>query len=59
MAIGWHFLFEGLGKIQSHYIGPTETNRPFTSEDVLRTSIDLPSAARKRASSGSTTPLPA
>ena len=32
LAIGWHFLFEGLHKIHSHVIGPTETNRPFTSE---------------------------
>ncbi|HJZ55194.1 MAG TPA: hypothetical protein VKE74_09560, partial [Gemmataceae bacterium] len=32
LAIGWHFLFEGLHKVHSYYIGPTETNRPFTSE---------------------------
>lgn len=32
LAIGWHFLFEGLHKIHSHEVGPTETNRPFTSE---------------------------
>src|SRR5205823_6116948 len=32
LAIGWHFLFEGLHKIQSHYVGPTDANRPFTSE---------------------------
>src|SRR5262249_43483503 len=32
LAIGWHFLFEGLHKIHSTYVGPTETNRPFTSE---------------------------
>jgi uncharacterized membrane protein YphA (DoxX/SURF4 family) len=31
LAIGWHFLFEGLHKIQSVEVGPTETNRPFTS----------------------------
>jgi uncharacterized membrane protein YphA (DoxX/SURF4 family) len=31
LAIGWHFLFEGLHKIHSHEVGPTETNRPFTS----------------------------
>jgi uncharacterized membrane protein YphA (DoxX/SURF4 family) len=36
LAIGWHFLFEGLHKIQSHYLGPTETNRPFTSEPYFR-----------------------
>lgn len=32
LAIGWHFLFEGLHKIHSQYIGPSETNRAFTSE---------------------------
>ncbi|MFO0850611.1 MAG: hypothetical protein U0871_18945 [Gemmataceae bacterium] len=32
LAIGWHFLFEGLYKVQSHMVGPTDTNRPFTSE---------------------------
>src|SRR6476620_8845587 len=36
LAIGWHFLFEGLHKIHSYYIGPTETNRPFTSEPYFR-----------------------
>jgi uncharacterized membrane protein YphA (DoxX/SURF4 family) len=32
LAIGWHFLFEGLNKIHSHVVGPTETSKPFTSE---------------------------
>ena len=32
LAIGWHFLFEGLHKIHSHIVGPTEWNRPFSSE---------------------------
>lgn len=32
LAIGWHFLFEGLHKIHSHMVGPTDSNRPFTSE---------------------------
>ncbi len=32
LAIGWHFLFEGLHKIHSHEVGLTETNRPFSSE---------------------------
>lgn len=32
LAIGWHFFFEGMHKIHSHTVGPTETNRPFTSE---------------------------
>jgi uncharacterized membrane protein YphA (DoxX/SURF4 family) len=36
LAIGWHFFFEGLEKIQSVYLGPTETSRPWTSEPYLR-----------------------
>jgi uncharacterized membrane protein YphA (DoxX/SURF4 family) len=36
LAIGWHFLFEGLEKIQSVHLGPTESNRPWTSEGYLR-----------------------
>ena len=32
LAIGWHFLFEGLHKIHSHEMGVTESTRPFTSE---------------------------
>jgi uncharacterized membrane protein YphA (DoxX/SURF4 family) len=32
LAIGWHFLFEGLHKIHSHYAGPSEMVRPFSSE---------------------------
>ena len=32
LAIGWHFLFEGLHKIHSHEVGVTEATRPFTSE---------------------------
>lgn len=35
-AIGWHFLFEGLYKINSHDIGITETNKPFTSEPYFK-----------------------
>ena len=35
-AIGWHFLFEGLDKIQSVDVGRTETNRPWTSKGYLR-----------------------
>ncbi|MCS6864630.1 MAG: DoxX family protein [Gemmataceae bacterium] len=37
LAIGWHFLFEGLHKVQSHYLGPTETSKPFSSEPYFRT----------------------
>lgn len=36
LAIGWHFLFEGLYKVQSYYTGPTDTNRPFTSEPYFK-----------------------
>jgi uncharacterized membrane protein YphA (DoxX/SURF4 family) len=36
LAIGWHFLFEGLEKIESVNVGPTTTNRPWTSEPYLR-----------------------
>jgi uncharacterized membrane protein YphA (DoxX/SURF4 family) len=36
LAIGWHFLFEGLHKLNSHLVGPTETNRPFSSEPYFR-----------------------
>src|SRR5262245_25433819 len=36
LAIGWHFLFEGLNKVQSVYVGPTVTNRPFSSAGYFR-----------------------
>jgi uncharacterized membrane protein YphA (DoxX/SURF4 family) len=36
LAIGWHFLFEGLYKVNSHYGPPTETSRPFSSEPYFR-----------------------
>jgi uncharacterized membrane protein YphA (DoxX/SURF4 family) len=36
LAIGWHFLFEGLYKVNSHFVGVTESNRPFTSEPYFR-----------------------
>ncbi len=36
LAIGWHFLFEGMYKIHSTYTGPTETSRPFTSEPYFK-----------------------
>src|SRR2546430_101455 len=36
LAIGWHFLVEGVEKIQSVVIGPTEASRPWTSEPYLR-----------------------
>jgi uncharacterized membrane protein YphA (DoxX/SURF4 family) len=31
LAIGWHFCFEGLHKIHSHWVGETETSKPFSS----------------------------
>lgn len=36
LVIGWHFAFEGLHKIHSYYTGPTETNRPFSSEPYFK-----------------------
>jgi uncharacterized membrane protein YphA (DoxX/SURF4 family) len=36
MAIGWHFLFEAVEKHRSVFTGPTETNRPWTSEGFFR-----------------------
>ena len=36
LAIGWHFLFEGLYKVHSHHLGPTETSRPFSSDPYFK-----------------------
>lgn len=36
LAIGWHFLFEGLHKVHSHYHGPSETVRVFSSEPYFK-----------------------
>src|SRR5947209_4661276 len=36
LAIGWHFLFEGLHKLQTTDVGPTETNKPFSSAGYFR-----------------------
>src|SRR5947209_19940961 len=36
LAIGWHFLFEGLHKLHSLWQGSTETNRPFSSAGYFR-----------------------
>src|SRR5438094_6499460 len=47
LAIGWHFLFEGLHKVHSHYVGPSETNRPFSTETYFIAG-DGPGAARMR-----------
>lgn len=35
LAIGWHFCFEGLHKIHSHWVGDTDTSRPFTSANYF------------------------
>lgn len=39
LAIGWHFLFEGLEKIHSVNVGPAEGNRPWTSKAYLREAV--------------------
>ena len=36
LAIGWHFLFEGLHKIHSTHVGPSETNKVFSSEPYFQ-----------------------
>ena len=40
LAIGWHFLFEGLYKVNTYYAGPIEVNgkmqRPFSSEPYFK-----------------------
>jgi uncharacterized membrane protein YphA (DoxX/SURF4 family) len=36
LAIGWHLLVEGFDKVHSHYIGATETSKPWSSETYLR-----------------------
>jgi uncharacterized membrane protein YphA (DoxX/SURF4 family) len=36
LAIGWHFLFEGLQKVRSTAVGPTATSRPFSSAGYFR-----------------------
>jgi len=36
LAIGWHFLFEGMNKIRSHIVGETLTSKPFSSEAYFR-----------------------
>lgn len=36
LAIGWQFLFEGLNKIHSHYVGQSETNAPWKSEPYFK-----------------------
>jgi uncharacterized membrane protein YphA (DoxX/SURF4 family) len=36
LAVGWHFLYEGMLKVRSTRIGPTITNRPFSSAGYFR-----------------------
>src|SRR5437870_5428117 len=36
IAIGWHFLFEGVDKLQTHLTGPVEGKPQWTSEPYLR-----------------------
>jgi uncharacterized membrane protein YphA (DoxX/SURF4 family) len=40
LAIGWHFLFEGLYKVQTYYAGPVDVDgkiqRPFSSEPYFK-----------------------
>lgn len=36
LVIGWHFFIEGAHKIQTHRIGKTATNTPWTSEGFFR-----------------------
>ena len=38
IAIGWHFLFEGIDKVESMRRGVTETSRPFSSAAYLNES---------------------
>ncbi len=36
IAIGWHFLFEGVAKLETHFTGPTTSKPLWTSEPYLR-----------------------
>jgi uncharacterized membrane protein YphA (DoxX/SURF4 family) len=39
LAIGWHFLVEGVHKIQTHREGRTSTNTPWTGEGFFREGV--------------------
>jgi uncharacterized membrane protein YphA (DoxX/SURF4 family) len=39
LAIGWHFLVEGVHKIQTHRLGQTATNTPWTGAGFFREGI--------------------
>jgi len=36
LAIGWHFFFEGVKKVESSYAGKSEVSKPFSSEGYFR-----------------------
>ena len=36
LAIGWHFLYEGLHKLHTLQVGESLTNRPFSSAGYFR-----------------------
>ncbi|CAN5317813.1 hypothetical protein BH11PLA2_BH11PLA2_00290 [soil metagenome] len=36
LAIGWQFFFEGMHKVNSYLVGPTETNKVFSSEPYFK-----------------------
>ena len=39
LCIGWHFAYEGYGKVKSAYLGKAATNeKPFSSETYFRES---------------------
>lgn len=56
IVIGWHFFFEGYQKVSSVHRGPTETNRPWTSESFFREGTG-PIAALVRSQIGDTDDL--
>jgi uncharacterized membrane protein YphA (DoxX/SURF4 family) len=56
IAIGWHFLFEGVEKQRSVWHEQTETNRPWTSEAYFREGTG-PVASMVRAQIGDTDDL--
>jgi uncharacterized membrane protein YphA (DoxX/SURF4 family) len=38
LAIGWHLFIEGVTKLESFLVGPTETSKPFSSRGYLQQS---------------------
>ena len=58
VAIGWHFLFEGIDKVESMRRGVTETSRPFSSAGYLNESSGPMTQDNQRADrrSGSSCP---